>query len=223
VASGLALVLCGSLAIGQSAGATALLDVARRAKAAGDEKTVVLAMRGWATIADLTTLPKGLEAEADRALAFAKDKGRLQLFATKLTDRLHVGFRDPAEVVGRVDVFLEKSGERTRLRRLEDEDVDRFEYALDPKLAEGGTIAVEAIATRFGREILLRRITLSQDAESALPSAPDIKVLEKHIAPKRVEVKAQPRDDGPSMPWWLIAGGAIAVALLGAAIWQETR
>jgi hypothetical protein len=218
-----ALVLAGTLALGQT-GPSALLEVARRAKAAGDVGMVDEAMRGWATIADTPQAPEDLAAEAARALAFSRDAGRLQLFATKLPDRLHLGVRDPAGIVQRVDVFLEKAGERTRLRRLEDEGVDRFEYALDPKLAEGGVVAIEAVATKLGGEIVVKRIELlGSTEEGAIPIAPNLEVLEKNVAKRRWMEPARPNDEGAPIPWWIIAGGLVAAALAGAAIWQETR
>jgi hypothetical protein len=159
------------------------------------------------------------------ALGQAPSKpGEVQIFATKLPDRLHVGVLDPAGIVDRVDVYFEKEGERTRLRRLEDVGPDRMEYALDPALTTSGRIAIEAISTRTGKEVVLKRMELAGEEESAVPAKPDLKILEKHVARHEV-VEAPPArtDTGSPVPWWIIAGGILAAAFVGAAIWQETR
>jgi hypothetical protein len=208
----------------------AFLNKAALAKRHHDAAGVTRALRAWATVAERadakTAASVGLEAEAAEAIAWGKSAGRFELFITRLPDRVRVGVSDPAELLGRLDAFVDLKSERIRLRRLEDERQGRFEYGVDAALSTDREIVIEAVALGFGGEIVLKRVVLSGAASEGVPKAPDPKVLadrtltwrQRQAPPEPVEpVTSEP------FPWWILAAGAVAAILVGAAVWQETR
>lgn len=199
----------------------ALLRAARAALERGDAVALNDALGAWATISARSDLPEGLERHAATAVAMAKEEGLLRVYASRAGGRVRVGVSDPANVIDRVDVWLDVAPTPVRLPRREDGARGRFEYLLDPRDARA--VFVDAVSTRFGPSIRLVRVTLAPD-EAELPSAPDPTRLTDNTlaeAPPRAARRAV-RDASP-VPWWVIVGGVVAAGLAGAAVYQETR
>jgi hypothetical protein len=193
-----------------------LLARAHEAAAKGDRGALTELLRGWATLGPRGGLPVGLEKEAAEALAWADGVGRFRLFASRLEDRVRVGVYDPAALAARIDAFAVVNGETLRITRAADEVSDRLEFRID---AVDAPVIVEAVMTRFGTDVVLARAELAPNQQAALPPAPDKNAFQRRKH-KTEDVSVEP--DQPT-PWWLIAAGAAAALLAGAAVWQETR
>jgi hypothetical protein len=198
-----------------------VLLAAARAACPADAAKCRDALRTWATLAARTALPAGLETEAADAVAFAKDAGALRLFASRVGDRVRVGVSDPVGAVDRIDVWIGTRDGFVRLGRLEDGAQGRHEYTLaadDPR-----ELLIDAVSTRWGEDLRLARTVLSP-ADAAVPSAPDPEKLTKNVNANTIPVVAEkPRIVEEPLPWWIIAGGIVAVALVGAGVVQELR
>ena len=196
----------------------ALVRCAREAKARADGAALRACLRGWASLGSDSVLP-GLEREAQEAIEWARKAGRFAVFGSRLPKasggpRVRVGIKDPAELVGRVDVYAVLEGKRVRLKQLVSGGVGRLEYQLPLKGPQAEVIM--EVFTKNGA--LLTRSTLAGGAE--VPSAPDIKAIEAKLAPKAAPKAPEPK---PALAWWWIAAGVVAAALVGTAVWHETR
>ncbi|MCK6552682.1 hypothetical protein L6R52_43065, partial [Myxococcota bacterium] len=178
-------------------------------------------LRGWASLgARDGALPDGLATEADAAVTWARDAGGFALFASRLTDRVSVGVRDPAGMLARVDAWVAERDGLKRILRAEGERVDRREYRFGEAQLASATIVLDGIGTIDGEDVILARLVLRPSDALALPAPPDVTKL----AERRRPVATAATDAEPELvPWWWIAAGAAATALAGAALWQETR
>jgi hypothetical protein len=199
--------------------ATILIEAARAAESRGDETERDQWLRGWASLGPQTSLPKGLEAPAAAAQTFIQTQGGLEVYTSRLVDRLRVGVHDPARVVFRVDAFAEVDGKQIRLTRLEGEAADRLDYRLPTGTL---TLIVDVVAKIGPREIVLRRAIVAP-ATAMLPAAPDPSKAAARIDPRPRAEPAPVIEAEALTQWWWIAGGIVAAGLAGAAIWQETR
>jgi hypothetical protein len=199
-----------------------LVEVALRAKRAGDAAAVRRALRGWASLRHHPSLAAGLEAEAADAASWAADAGYLRIYGSRLTDRVRNGVDDPALIVGRLDVFLQRpTGERARLTRAGSEALGRNEY-LVPASARELEIVIEAVMTDFGPEVILRRSILLPASGAAVPEQPDPKRAAEKAGVVQ-EVIAPPRQETPIFSWWWIAIGVAAAGLAGFAIYEDVK
>src|SRR5687767_13175483 len=95
-----------------------LVEIALRAKKAGDADRVQHALRGWASLRHHHAFPPDLETEAADATSWATSSGYLRIYGSRLPGRVRVGVDDPASLVGRLDVYIQRSPtERARLTR----------------------------------------------------------------------------------------------------------
>jgi hypothetical protein len=199
-----------------------LVELALRAKKAGDAARAQHALRGWASLRRHPSLPAGLETEAADASSWAQGTGYLRIYGSRLPGRVRVGVDDPALIVGRIDVFLQKpTGERARLTRAETEAAGRNEY-LVPESAGELEIVVEALMTDFGPELVLRRSILAPASSASVPAKPDPKKAAAQAGFEEVVVPPPP-DETPIFAWWWIAIGVAAAGLAGVAIYQEAK
>lgn len=188
---------------------------AAAARTAGDQETMTAALRGWASLGPRGALPVSLEKEAAAALLWAEGEGRFRLFASRLEDRVRVGFRDPAELVDHIRAFAVVGGETIRIARTENEASDRLEFRIENPEA---TVRVVALMRRFGGEVVVAEALLAPTQHAELPKVPDKSAFTK----RERAIEVGPVKDDP-VPWWWIAAGAAAACLAGAAIWQESR
>lgn len=197
-----------------------LLEAARAADAQGDSAKRDRCLLGWASLQPRAQPPKGLEAPAARALAEIQARGGLDVYTSRLTDRVRIGVHDPAQLVDRVDAYAEVDGRRVRLARREGEAQDRRDYHLP---APDHPLIIELYSTQFGAELLLRQAIIAA-AAPPLPGPPDPTRAAQRIEPQAT-LEPNPTPAAPDEPlsWWWIAGGVVAAGLAGAAIWQETR
>lgn len=193
-----------------------LLARAAEASAKGDRGAVVELLHGWASLGPKAALPVGLEREAAEALVWAEHVGRFRVYASRLEDRVRVGVNDPANLAGRIDAFGIVGQERIQITRAETEASDRYEFKVD---AADKTVIVEAVMIKYGTDVVLARAELAPAKTTELPSVPDRSAFQG-LMKKHVDIAAPPED---ITPWWLIAIGAAAALLAGAAVWQETR
>jgi hypothetical protein len=201
--------------------AARLVDAARAAHARRDPDAVEQRLRAWASLGTRDgALPEGLTSEADAAQAWARERGGFALFASTLTDRVSVGVRDPAGVLTRVDAWVEEGGALKRILRAEAERVDRREYRFGEAQLASATIVLDAIGTIDGDDVILARLVLRPSAALSPPLPPDATKLAERRRPAR---DVTPEAEGALVPWWWIVAGAAASALVGAAIWQESR
>jgi hypothetical protein len=201
-----------------------LVEVALRAKRAGDAALVRRALRGWASLKHHPALPAGIEAEAADATSWAMSSGYLRIYGSRLPGRVRVGVDDPALIVGRLDVFIQDpsgQSERARLTRAESEAAGRNEY-LVPESASEREIVVEAVMTDFGDELVLRRSILAPASGTTAPERPDPKRAAEKLGFEE-EIAPPPAEETPVFAWWWIAIGVAAAGLAGAAIYQEAK
>lgn len=200
--------------------ATVLLREAEAAAARGDEARRDRCLLGWASLQPGARPPQGtLEAPAARALAQIQSQGGLDVYTSRLADRLRLGVHDPAGLVDRVDAYAEVEGRRVRLSRLEGGVLDRRDYRLpEPR----HPLLIELWSTQFGAELLLRQTVIAAGAPM-LPGPPDPKRAARVIDPDPEVVPEVAPEPTPLLSWWWVAGGVLAAGLAGAAIWQETR
>lgn len=202
-----------------------LLETAEDALARDDTTIARRALSTWASLSTRDALPASarLGTLAADAIARAKADGVLRVYGSRTESRVRVGLADPANVVDRVDVWLElEDGGVVRLSRLEDGADDRYEYLVDPR--DTRRIFVDAISTRFGAPLRLVRATLAPSEGAGVPSAPDPERLHENVmrnAPPAAP-PARVLSDSP-IPWWVIVGGVVAAGLAGAAVYQESR
>lgn len=197
-----------------------LLREAEVAAARGDEARRDRCLLGWASLQPRARPPTGpLEAAAARALAQIQSQGGLDVYTSRLADRLRLGVHDPAGLVDRVDASVEVEGRRVRLSRMEGGALDRRDYRL-PEARH--PLVIELWSTQFGPELLLRQTVIAAGAPS-LPGPPDPKRAAQVIDPGPEVVPIQAQAPTPLISWWWVAGGVLAAGLAGAAIWQETR
>jgi hypothetical protein len=199
-----------------------LLDAARAAKVTGDRARVEWCLRAWASLGGTSAPPVTVSAEAAAARAWAEGQTPFRLFGSRMSDRVRVGLEDPAHAVGRVIVTIQEQGREFQLRPLEGIAPDRMEFGLDRPLGADSEVRIRALMTKLGSEALLREVTLRAPPAAAVPMAPDLREkLTASATAARIGAEVEP-DDRP-FPWWWIGAAAIAAALAGAAIWQETR
>ncbi len=191
-----------------------LVEVAVRAKRAGDAALTRKALRGWATLRRHPQLPAGLEPEAADATAWAAGAGQLRIYGSRLPDRVRVGVDDPAALVGRLDVSIAAAGGWARLTRARVEAAGRNEYTLPVGDRE---ILIEAVMTDYGPEVVLRRSILAPPSRALPPPKPAPKTA---AAPPAL-VPGAPT--APAAPWWWIALGVACAGLAGVAIYQEAK
>lgn len=197
-----------------------LLREAEVAAAGGDEARRDRCLLGWASLQPRARPPTGpLEAAAARALAQIQSQGGLDVYTSRLADRLRLGVHDPAGLVDRVDASVEVDGRRVRLSRMEGGALDRRDYRL-PEARH--PLVIELWSSQFGPELLLRQTVIAAGAPS-LPGPPDPKRAAQVIDPGPEVVPIQAQAPTPLISWWWVAGGVLAAGLAGAAIWQETR
>lgn len=197
-----------------------LLREAEVAAAQGDEARRDRCLLGWASLQPRSRPPTGpLEAAAARALAQIQGQGGLDVYTSRLADRLRLGVHDPAGLVDRVDAYAEVEGRRVRLTRVEGGALDRRDYRL-PEARH--PLVIELWSTQFGPELLLRQTFIAAGAPT-LPGPPDPKRSAQVIAPQPERVQPAAEEPSPLLSWWWVAGGILAAGLAGAAIWQETR
>lgn len=199
----------------------ALIRAARAACPAGETDRCRAALRAWATLASRTALPAGLEREAADAVAFAKNAGELRLFASRVGDRIRVGVSDPAGAVDRIDVWIGTQKGFVRLGMLEGGAQGRYEYTLaanDPR-----ECLIDAVSTKFGGDVRLAR-TVLRPSEVVVPTAPNPEKLTENVRKGALVTEPpKPRVVEDPLPWWVIAGGVVAAALVGAGVVQELR
>jgi hypothetical protein len=195
-----------------------LLDAAREAKSKGDRARLEWCLRAWASLGGATPPPVTVSAEAASARTWAEGQRPFRLFGSRMPDRIRVGLEDPAHVVGRVIVTVQESGRELQLLPLEGIAPDRMEFGLDRPLGADAEVRIRALLTAFGSEALLREVTLLGSSPT-LPMAPDLREKQTATATRSV---ASTADERP-FPWWWVGAAAVAAALVGASIWQETR
>ena len=199
-----------------------LVEVALRAKKKGDVARVQQALRGWATLRHHHAFPPGLETEGADATSWAASSGYLRIYGSRLPGRVRVGVDDPALLVGRLDVFIQRSPtERARLTRAETEAAGRNEYVV-PAAADDLEIVVEAVMLDFGPELILRRSILMPASTAVVPEKPDPKRAAEKAGFKEPPVIPQVEPE-PVFSWWWIAVGVAAAGLAGVAIYQEAK
>ncbi len=196
------------------------LEAAQKAHEAKDTANTQRYLRAWATLSHQRDLPRGLEEPATAAVRFSKDKGLLQVFASRLPGLVRVGVHDPAGIVDHLEVFAEHvNGKKVTLVRVVTEESDRQAYRFEPQDPEQWTVVVEAYTRALGSRLRLRRATVLS-APEALPQVPDPKTMAEQIqgppAPPLPEVK-------PLLKWWWVAAGVVAAGLVGVAAWQQSE
>ena len=196
-----------------------LLDRARDAQRSGDSAAVQRFMRGWASLRSRENLPKGLESEAARALAFTEENGRLRLYGSWRDGRIRVGVRDAAEVVDRVYAWsIDSKGRRTQLVQVGQEPDGGLLYRVDEEAVT--TVVIEAVM--LSEETIVVAATTLRRVQAELPSPPDPEALPRRLVEKPVPVPPRSEPSSPVTWWWIVAGAA-AAAVTGWAIAEEVR
>ncbi len=202
-----------------------LLNTAEEALGRDDTATARRALSTWASLSTRDALPEhtNLATLAADAIARAKADGGLRVYGSRTGSRVRVGVSDPANVMDRLDVWLElESGDLVRLSRLEDGADGRYEYLVDPR--DPRRVFVDAISTRFGEPLRLVRATLAPTDEDGVPSAPDPNRLTENVMRNAPPAPPPQRVlEDSAVPWWVIVGGVVAAGLAGVGVWQETR
>lgn len=162
-------------------------------------------------------VPAELAAAATAAEGWAVSQPPLRIFASRVGEgRVRVGVEDPARAVDRLEVLTIGPEGAARLTRAESEAAGRNEYLVPP--GSGARLEVRAVMRIGARTIVLRRLELEASAPG-LPQAPKARAAPRALtsAPS-----TKPPEAHPVRWWWVVAAG-IAVTLVGAAVWQETR
>ncbi len=200
---------------------TRLLDAARAAAALGDGTSAEALVFAWAGLVRASAPPAESVPGAEAALVRAWSEGPFRLFGSRLEDRVRVGLHDPARLVDRLDVFLDTPA-GPRLMTLLPSPAGRLEYGVDGPLPAGGDVRIVALSARLGALEPFREVVLPPPAALGLPPPPGA-VATSSVGVAGPETGAvDPSAAEIEWPWWL-AGAAVAVGLVGAAVWQETR
>lgn len=197
-----------------------LLDAARAAASEGDAAAAEALVFAWAGLVRAAAPPAEPLPGAELALARAWSEGPFRLFGSRLEDRVRVGLHDPARLVDRLDVFLETSA-GPRLMTLLPSPAGRLEYGVDGPLPAEGDVRIVALSARLGPLEPFREVVLPPPAALGLPPPPGA-VPTSTLGAAGPALGVEPPPAEIEWPWWL-AGAAIAVGLVGAAVWQETR
>lgn len=194
--------------------ASDLLRSAERSKGEGDEGRALRAMVAWNIVAAGGTPPAALAAEHQAAV---EALGALSLFVSTRPARVRIGLRDPAGLVshvlaGAVDPTTQR---RRNFPRDEGGPADRYELQIDPPLAPSEQIFAQAIMFFDGQSYVLEEVVLD---DVVVPPPPPVLAAVESTSPEQTAA-----DEDDALPWWWWAVGAVAVAGMGAAVWQETR
>jgi hypothetical protein len=185
-----------------------LLVQAKDAVGANEVAQARWCLRGWLTLNADAPVPAGLSGVASELVS----PPPFRLYASRLHDQVRVGLHDPVGLVGRLVVVIEEGGRVRRLSPTESTVADRLAFGTGEPLSPGATITVSAFLTRFGGDVLIKRFVIPALTDAPSPPAPE------------PEVSALASKTTYAMPgWWVIGIGIVATALVGAAVWQETR
>ena len=202
---------------------SALIKLAQAAAQAGAEDQLRKILRGWATLRRQRSLPPGMEAAAAEASAWAETAGLLRVYGSRLPGLVRIGVDDPAEIVGRLDVWvIDKDGRRSRLVRSETGAPGRNEYRI-PKGGADRQVVVEAVMTELSPEDIVVWRTVLPGNSAPVPGSPDPKQAASRLGFKEPSPGPAVRPPEPAVRWWWVAVSVVAAGFVGAAIWQETR
>ena len=148
----------------------------------------------------------------------AAQAGPFRLFGSRLDDRVRVGLHDPHGLVGELIVTMVHGDARRRLSPIDALTPGRLEFGWNRPIPIDATIAIEAVMTKLGADMTLRRIVIGPVNDVALPKGPQI----ESSTTAAVETGDRRQIDA-SVSWWLLGLGILAAGLAGAAVWQETR
>jgi len=175
------------------------------------------ALWGWMTLKEeVRSIPEPFQDWTDRLQKRLEESGSVRIFAARLEDRIRLTVSDPAQILGRVQVYIATQKGFRLLTRLDSHAVNRHEYGGIGALATTARIKVKAYLRWPHDHILARRIFL--EGEIALPGP---KFERTVVATCAGCEKPQPYMPYTGSIWWLVGLAAFSVSLAGAAIWQE--
>ncbi len=189
------------------------LALATAAEQRGDPAAVEHCLRVWAVSRASGEPPPSLLSAAQEAQRWAQGQGEIRIFASRLPDRLRIGYEDPTGLVDAVTVYGEApDGSRIGLTQLETGVADRLEYR-NPKDQK---VVIFALSQRCGGAALERAILAAGPALAPPSWTPPPPSQDKAEAPTAV-------DNQPSLAWWWIVGGVVAAGLVGFAAYDELK
>ena len=195
---------------------------AEEAQARGEPSVVKESLWAWMTLqSEMRALPPPFTQWSDALIEKRQAEGSLRIYGSRMADRVRLAVSDPAQVVGRIQVFL-KTGKTWRmLSRLESHAESRYEYGELGPLSKQDLFKIEAYMLWPNADVLVRRIHLYPEEKGLSPS---IAIVNTSTASHDCRVsKSCSELESMRSVWWTLALGVLAVGFAGGAVWQELR
>lgn len=195
-----------------------LWSQALQAEQAGNVQDQDRALWGWMTLKEeVRSIPEPFQAWTDRIQKRLETSGSVRIFAARLEDRIRLTVSDPAQILGRVQVYIKTQKGFRLLTRLDSHAVNRNEYGGIGALDTSARIMVQAYLRWPHDHLLARRIFLEGD-NTALPGPQ----FEPRVAAACDGCqKTKPYTPYTGSIWWLVGLAVLSVGFAGGAIWQE--
>ena len=194
-----------------------LWSVALEAEKTGDLQEKERALWGWMTLKqEVRSIPEPFQAWTDRLQKRLETSGAVRVFAARLQDRVRLTVNDPAQILGRVQVYIATPQGYRLLTRLDSHAVNRNEYGGIGPLDSDAKVMVQAYLRWPHDHLLAKAVYLEQ--QGTLPG-PKFEPAVAAACLRCDEPKRYVPYNGSV--WWLVGLAVFSTGLAAGAAWQE--
>ena len=174
----------------------------------------------WLSLeSQMRAIPPPFGALSDKLIEKRQANGAFRIYASRLPDRIRLALTDPAEVLGRVQVFVKTPQNWRLLSRLESHAVNRFEFGDIGPLSSDATYKIEAYMRWPHDDILIRTNYLYPEEDQLQPRL-SLSQTDSTTTTCALVSDCPPADSKATL-WWTFAVGIFALGFAGGAVWQE--